>query len=192
MFKVGDEVRLKRGWTRMVVIGLTPDNEVIAKYDHGNNYWNQVTLQDYKNPEQSTNTYTRPQRGFEAWDGAPAKRMHPMPKANYNVTRGIHKGSRGTFLNRTSTDKYVLELENGDVVTVTAESVSEIVPFTFHVKALASNYRCSYEAPEGSTIRVGDLLVSESGNLYAVLRIGTKCSNPKAVFAGTRLVQEAL
>ena len=30
--RVGDIVRLAKGWTPMTVIGLTPDNEVIAQY----------------------------------------------------------------------------------------------------------------------------------------------------------------
>ena len=30
--RVGDIVRLAKGWTLMTVIGLTPDNEVIAQY----------------------------------------------------------------------------------------------------------------------------------------------------------------
>lgn len=190
MFKVGDEVRLIRGWTRMIVIGLTPDNEIIAKYDHGtNDYWNQVTLEDYKYPELAHNTYTRPQNGFVAWDGKPAERM---PNNQYNITRGAYKGSRGTFLNKTSTGKFVLELTNGIVVRVAANSVSEVVPFTFEAKAIANNYRCTYEAPEGSVIREGDLLMSNSGNVYAVLRTNTKSRCPKSIFAGRRLVTEAL
>jgi len=193
MFKIGDEVRLVRGWTRMIVIGITPDNEIIAKYDHGtNDHWNQVTLEDYKNPECAHLTYTRPMSGFAAWDGKPAERMHPMPNNQYNITRGAYKGSCGTFLNKTSTGKFVLELTNGDVVTVAAKSVSEVVPFTFEAKAIANNYRYTYEAPEGSTICEGDLLMSNSGNVYAVLQTNTKSRYPKSVFAGRRLVTEAL
>jgi hypothetical protein len=65
--RVGDIVRLAKGWTPMTVIGITPDNEVIAQYGTC------PDREDLRHPEYAQSTYTRPHYGFVQWDGAPVK-----------------------------------------------------------------------------------------------------------------------
>lgn len=191
-FPLGAEVRLNRGWTRMIVIGYMANGDLIAKYDHGTfRDWARVTLKDYDEPEHAHATQIRKPSGFTPWDGTPAERKHPMPKLRY---RTINKSAsdqvlKGTYLNTTSKGEIVLELDAGYVNTYHPDQVEEDVEFTFDVKSVANNYRCSYTAPEMSgTIQPGDLLFSATGNLYAVTAINTANRNPKGIFQGVRLV----
>lgn len=188
MFKIGDEVRLVRGWSRMIIIGFTDDGQVIAKYDRGDNSYCGVTKEDFKNPLNACSKYIRDREGFVPWDGvSPTKPTTP----NYIITKGEYKGKKGTFMGVTSRGKNVLVLENDEVITINSKSIEEIKLNTFSVKAVNTNYRCSYIVPQGYTICKGDLLVSDSGNLYFVTQINTKNTNPRGVFSGARFIRES-
>lgn len=192
MFHIGDEVRLNRGHTRMIVIGFTAYGALIAKYDHGTNRdWSRVTLENYENP-QAAGSYTRPVSGFTAWDGAPAERMHPMPTNRYRSIVG-DPTLYGDLRGRTSKGHFILEMDDGSMVTCPPDEVELDIPFTFSVKATGnSSYRCHYTVPFGAHIKIGDLLHSNGGHTYVVTAVDTKCANPKKEFKGVRLLTEAL
>lgn len=194
-FPIGAEVRLNRGWTRMIVIGYMANGDLIAKYDHGTfRDWAKVTLKDYDEPQHAHATQIRKPSGFTAWDGAPAERMHPMPQIKYRVISDPE--IKGILQGRTSTGQLILEVPQKGIPYVNVynpDQVEEDIEFTFSVKSVANNYRCSYTAPEMSgTIQPGDLLFSATGNLYAVTAINTKDRNPKGMFQGVRLVTAPL
>jgi len=190
MFKVGDAVRLNHGWTRMVVIDVQGD-EVTVKYDsEAYSVENRVTDWDFKNPQLTTNKYTRQQSGFTAWDGAsPTKVYYTMPTAaSWKVISGPYRGQVGTFLNTTSNGSFALEMEDHSILSFNPVNLEENVPATFLAKTVGSRYRCHYEVPAGANIRVGQVLVSKTGNVYVVIKTDTKERNPKSVFKGHRLV----
>ena len=190
-FKVGDLVRLIRGWTPMVIIQIK-DGQILAKY--ANNSYHPVTQEDFRNPCYcgTTSTYRRPLKGFVHWDGTPFpenKRVYPMAR-RYRTLIGTPQV--GTYLNTTSSGTFVLEMDSGAIGTYNPQQLEEDIPETFRVKATANNYSCHYEAPFGSSIQVGDVLVSDSSNVYVVLEVGTKSRNPKGTFKGRRIQTSAL
>lgn len=194
MYKIGDEVRLKRGWTRMVVIGFTSSGVMIAKYDSEDYHIDRrVKDSDFANPKFASGTKKRYPNEFVKWNGPPATKVYyTMATKIFKINAGTFTGLRGTFLNHTSNGDFVLELENGEVRSFHPSIVEEVIPFTFRAKSIANNYRCTYVAPAGSTINVGDILISDSGNVYCVLETNTKEPVTKGVFTGRRLVQEQL
>ena len=182
MFKIGDHVRLLRGWTIMTVIGFTNQGEVIAQYGPNPH------PRDLKSPEQAMSTYTRYPCGFVHWDGEPLKES--MMKI-YQINDGTFR--RGKFLNRTSNGvAIVLEFPDGTVEAFDPCELTEIIPETFLVKAIGSNYPAHYFVPEGVTLKVNDMLMSSTGNVYVVKELNTKCRNPKGTFSGVRIVTKEL
>ena len=180
--RVGDIVRLAKGWTPMTVIGLTSDDQVIAKY--GTN----PDRKDLRHPEYALSTYTRPHFGFVHWDGEPLKES--MMKT-YQINDGTFR--QGKFLNRTSNGAaFVLEFPDGTVEAFDPCDLTEIIPETFLAKAMGSNYPAHYLVPEGVTLKVNDMLLSSTGNVYVVRELNTKCRNPKGVFSGVRIVTKEL
>lgn len=193
MHNIGDEVRLIRGWTRMVVIGFTSSGVMIAKYDaESYSQMNRVQDSDFENPQYASGTKKRYPNEFVKWDGAPATKVYYTMNKTYRILSGPHAVKQGTYLSTASNGKLVLELANGEVITCNPQYADEVVPFTFRVKSIANNYRCTYTSPPGVTIRKGEILVSKSGNIYSVLETNTKERVSKGVFDGTRLVQEEL
>lgn len=175
--RVGDIVRLAKGWTPMTVIGLTPDNKAIAQY--GIN----PDLQDLRHPERALSTYTRPHYGFVQWDGKPVK-ANIMAK-RYQV---IGASTIGTFMQITTQGRFALEFDDGSVAAFHPNDLFEVVPKTFAVKAVGgNNYKTQYILPEGVEIKKGDLLLSNSGNLYTVTEIDTRSQSARA-FEGQRVV----
>lgn len=179
---VGDIVRLAKGWTPMTVIGITPDNEVIAQYGTC------PDPQDLKHPEYAQSTYTRPHYGFVQWDGAPVKGS-TMAKRYQIITSGVV----GTFIKFTSQGYTALEFDNGSVGAFDPKDLVEFYPTTFAVKAVGGNqYKTHYIQPEGVQINKGDMLFSSSGNLYFVTDVDTKNGGNIRVFEGQRVVMAAL
>ena len=175
--QVGDIVRLAKGWTPMTVIGLTPDDQVIAKY--GTN----PDREDLRHPEYALSTYTRPHFGFVQWDGKPVK-ANIMTK-RYQV---IGASTIGTFMQVTAQGRFALEFDDGSVAAFHPSDLMEVVPKTFAVKAVGgSNYKTHYILPEGVEIKKGELLLSNSGNLYTVTEIDTRNQSAR-VFEGQRVV----
>lgn len=175
--QVGDIVRLAKGWTPMTVIGLTPDNEVIAQY--GTNPF----PEDLKNPEYAHSTYTRPHYGFVRWDGAPVK--GPTMTKRYQV---VGSSMIGTFMKLTTQGLFALEFDDGTVGAFDKASLFEVIPKTFAVKAVGgNNYKTHYLLPEGAEVKKNDMLLSNSGNLYVVTDTDTQNSNAR-MFEGQRVL----
>ena len=175
--RVGDIVRLVKGWTPMTVIGLTPDNEVIAQYGTNPDH------EDLRHPERALSTYTHPHYGFVQWDGKPVK-------ANLMAKRYQLIGSPmiGTFMQLTTQGLVALEFDDGTVGAFEPHQLVEVVPKTFAVKAVGgNNYKTQYLLPEGVEIKKGELLLSNSGNLYTVTEIDTRSQSAR-VFEGQRVV----
>lgn len=175
--QVGDIVRLAKGWTPMTVIGLTPDNEVIAQY--GTNPFSE----DLRHPECAHATYTRPHYGFVRWDGKPVK--GPIMSKRYQL---IGSSMIGKFMQLTTQGMIALEFDDGTVGAFEPSKLVEFYPTTFAVKAVGgNNYKTQYLLPEGVEIKKGELLLSNSGNLYTVTEINTRSQSAR-VFEGQRVV----
>jgi len=198
MFKVGDEVRLNKGWTRMVVIQVKNNGDVKAKYDSESySRERRVSDEDFKNPAHATNTYTRNQSGFTAWDGAKATEVfYKMGNqtAQYRLIEGPDAGTIGTYHGITAGGRTILEFPNGHVAQFPESAIEEVVDFTFEVRGFTNpRYTCSYRLPaEATKVKVGNILMSSSGNLYIVKKIHTRDRNPKKTFSGCRVVTESL
>ena len=181
--RVGDTVRLVKGWTPMTVIGLTPDNEIIAQY--GTN----PDLEDLQNPERALSTYTRSHYGFTKWDGKPVKGPNTMAK-RYQL---IGTPMIGTFMQLTTLGLIAIEFTDGTIGAFEPHQLIEYYPTTFAVKAVCGNqFKTHYIQPEGVEIKKGDMLASSSGNLYVVTDINTKNSGNIQVFKGQRVLMAQL
>ena len=188
-YQLGDVVRLIRGWTPMIVIGIHTD-QMTAKY--ANNPWSLVTEWNYQNPHQSDSCYTRSFSGFTRWDGCPSKIVegHYFMPRTYRVKAtptdvGILQGT-------TSTGEMILEIK-GTIQTFQPHELVEDIPRTMKVKAANNNhYSAHYRIPEDSDIERGEFLMSESGNLYVVTDENSSSRSPKGEFKGRRLVTSAL
>ena len=175
--RVGDIVRLAKGWTPMTVIGLTPDNEVIAQY--GTN----PDREDLRHPERALSTYTRPHYGFVQWEGKPVK-ANPMAK-RYQL---IGSSMIGTFMQLTTQGLMAIEFDDGTVGAFEPHHLVEVVPKTFAIRIVGSGgYKTHCIQPEGVEIKKNDLLLSNSGNLYTVTEIDTRNQFARA-FEGQRVV----
>lgn len=191
MYKIGDIVRLKRGWTPLCVIGFDTDGDVIARYC--NRYHDPITEQNYKHPTREFD-YIRPQDAFVPWDGKPLtmKVLKPMSK-RYKTIQNSGTSKFGRLL-VVDGNNFVLKMDNGEIHEFTQDQLTEDIPFTFEVRSISQHkYRCHYSLPAGvGHVCKGDVLLSNSGNIYVVIRVDTKDSNPKGVFEGTRFVQKNL
>jgi hypothetical protein len=181
MIKVGDVVRLNRGWTAMIVLHITPDNEVWAKYASRDKHW-PITEQTYED-WRSAYSYHRDMSGFTAWDGEPINEEwnHIMPQRYRN-----HAGTiKGVLQGKTSNGMMILETDSGNITTFQPHELVEDLPDTFRAKAVSGgHYTCHYIAPTGVQIYLGDILVSDSGNMYRVMDVNTKARSNKGVFKG--------
>lgn len=189
MHKVGDVVRLNRGWTPMIVLHIQDDGELWAVYASRHQYY-PITREHYADWRHAY-SYHRPCSGFTAWDGEPINTdwNYLMPR-RYRTIKG--PAAVGTYLNTTTAGHYALELDNGEVMAFKPEHLEEDIPDTFRVKSTSNNYSCHYEVPRGVNLNPGDVLISESNNVYVVLETDTKNRNPKGVFKGRRLLTESL
>lgn len=187
MFKIGDIVRLARGWTPMVVLGFDNHNRICAAYCNKTYY--PITQEHYDFCITYAD-YIRSPNGFAHWDGKPLsyKVYKPMP-LRYRI---INTPMSGTYLTTTSNGKHVLELENGAVDAFDPSEIEEDLPNTFKVSSIKNSYSCHYELPYGVTMNLHDVLVSKSGNMYIVTEVNSKNRNPKGVFKGQRLVKQEL
>ena len=175
--QVGDIVRLAKGWTPMTVIGLTPDNKVIAQY--GTNPFSE----DLRHPERAHSTYTRPHYGFVRWDGKPVK--GPTMSKRYQL---INSSIIGKFMQLTTQGLIALEFDDGTVGAFEPSKLVEVVPKTFALRIVGSGgYKTHCIQPEGVEIKKGELLLSNSGNLYIVTEIDTRSQSAR-VFEGQRVV----
>jgi hypothetical protein len=189
-FHIGDEVRLLRGWTRMIIIGFRNNGDILAKYDRGEpGDWSKVCLADYKYPE-ANHSYARPKSGFVRWDRGP-KGAYTMPIQTYRLIE--NPAIKGELRGRTAKGDLLLETPDGQIYTMSPKYVELDIPFTFSVKATGNKgYNCDYILPDYATVAVGQMLHSNGGHTYIVTRVDTKCQHPKGVFKGVRLLTEQL
>ena len=189
MHKIGDIVRLNRGWTPMIVLHIDNGGELWAVYARRDDY-SHITRWHYQNYRDAY-SYHRHHTGFSKWDGKPINTdwNYIMPR-RYRTIKG--PAAAGIYMNTTTAGDMVLELDSGDVQVFKPHHLEEDLPDTFRVKATANNYSCHYEVPRGSEIRFHDTLISDSGNVYLVMELDTKNRNPKGVFKGRRLLTEQL
>ena len=185
--QIGDHVRLNKGWTLMTVIGYD-GNEVIAQYGPD------PSPESFDRPDLALSTYTRPHWGFTPWDKEPVKVTSKMAKTFQTKEKNSR---RGVLLSKSSNGAFVLELEDGSVEAFLEDDIYEVVPFTFSVKSVSSNYPVSsnyriHYLLESGNVEVGNLLLSDSGNLYLVMEVDTRSARPKGTFQGVRLKTEAL
>ena len=188
MFKIGDVVRLNRGWCPMIVLNVD-EMGVWAVYARRTNEYH-ITRWHYANWREA-HSYNRLSSGFTAWDGVPINTdwNFIMPR-RYRAIKG--PAFAGIYMNTTSAGDMVLELDNGEVKVFKPHHLEEDIPDTFRVKATANNYSCHYEVPPGVDIKVNDVLISDSSNVYVVIETETKNRNPKGIFKGRRVVTEVL
>lgn len=188
MFKIGDFVRLKAGWTRMVVVH-TGVSAVTAAYCKTGDGQKQIA-----NP-QLYSGYTRSASGFVMWkENETKKEENAMPK----LYQTKEKTARyGTYLAKNSDGKIVLEMKDSSNMfeAFDPKDVEEVLPWTFYAVVVGAGsgrrHECHYSTKKNA-VNVGDLLLSDSGNLYRVKQVNTKCADPKKEFAGARLQTEKL
>lgn len=190
MLKRGDVVRLNRGWTPMIVLYVDPDGEVWAVYASRSPDYH-ITEEHYYfwNIYAQTN---RPMSGFTLWDGAPINLEWNYIMTNrYKSIKKPHVS--GVFLNTSSQGKIIIETDIGDIVVLDPEDATRDIPTTFRVKGMGSNYyTANYILPDGVDIAEGDMLISETNNVYVVTEMNTEALNNKGLFKGSRVVKSPL
>lgn len=188
MFKLGDVVRLSRGWTPMIVIALHKNGTLTAKY--ANNCWDRVKRSDYNckaNRSYSvTNSYTRAHSGFVPWTGAPISKENFIMPTRYKSKNQPHIA--GEFLNNTRNGDVVIETDHNGIIILKADEAVLDIPTTFKVQSCNNrNYTAHYILPKGVTFTGGELLISDSGNIYVVTKLDTEAVNNKGVFCGKQI-----
>lgn len=184
-FMIGDRVRLARGWTVMCVIHIDDDGNVRAKY--ANKDYNPVTKEDFADPEYAESCYTRHFSGFVPWDGNPKEGYIQMPKLNYKTPDGSLVSIRGNNKDGAK----ICEFEDGSVGVFQISELVELIPYTITVK---NHYGIAYDVQvdEDSGFVRGDVLVSDTGEMYAVTRLDSKSKRTKPVKFLSKLLVEYL
>jgi uncharacterized protein YodC (DUF2158 family) len=186
---VGSHVRLNSGWTRMVILSIDSSGKCHAAYWH-KNY--QPKFAWFENPREYSDQH-RHISDFTNWDGHPLARqlneefpMNPRFQMNSGALRC------GTYLTRTSNGDFVLEMDDNVVESFNPSELMEIIAYTAKVQSVKSSYTCEYSFAQGITVYEGELLISDSGNMYKVMKTNTMCRQVKKQFKGRRLVTEPL
>lgn len=184
-FMIGDRVRLARGWTVMCVIHIDDKGNVRAKY--ANKHYNPVTKEDFDDPEYAESCYTRHFSGFVPWDGNPKEGYIQMPKLNYKTPDGSLVSIRGNNKDGAK----ICEFEDGSVGVFQINELVELIPYTITVK---NHYGSTYDVQvdEDSGFVCGDVLVSDTGEMYAVTRLDSKSKRTKPVKFLSKLLVEYL
>lgn len=184
-FMIGDRVRLARGWTVMCVIHIDDKGNVRAKY--ANKHYNPVTKEDFDDPEYAESCYTRHFSGFVPWDGNPKEGYIQMPKLNYKTPDGSLVSIRGNNKDGAK----ICEFEDGSVGVFQISELVELIPYTITVK---NHYGSAYDVQvdEDSGFVRGDVLVSDTGEMYAVTRLDSKSKRTKPVKFLSKLLVEYL
>lgn len=215
--KVGDAVRLKKGWTKMWVVKVTHDM-AYATYASG--------CKSCVNPPMDPNfyDYARHFREFVIWNpnDPEAKvdhsaREHCVCGRDADCSQAIdnafnkphaegesamvtkkpndlyetleRKPRYGTFITTNSVGQLVLEMkgEGGRVEAFDEDKIRKVVPYTFEASCATANHRRAHYVGNPGDVKVGDVLVSESGNIYYVRAINTGSESPRKVFRGSKL-----
>lgn len=181
---VGDFVRLRNGWTKMVIIDINNFGVAIAKYTHRS----EPTASDFKHPMSVPGTKRRRLSEFVLW-----KEKENIMKKRYRV-KGItaFKGEVAQEIGMTSKGDIVVEFSGlSGFGCFHPSELEEVIPYTFSVKSLVGNHRCHYEF-ERPCFSTGDVIQSNSGNIYVVTGVDTRSGRPKKVFEGYKLKKEKI
>jgi len=189
-FNPGDEVRLVRGYTKMIVLGYVSERQcsyqdhIVAKYaSYG------VLDSDFEQPLSAYHTKRRYQNDFVFWDGEDeTKDKKVITKFRNKINNDVFEGQ---LLNRSSNGSFVIELTNTKVVVYSSSEVEEIKPVVFSCKGINGRFTTTYIAPTDSCISVGDVLVSSSNNMYIVTGVNVD-RNAAREFKGYRLMRGEL
>lgn len=182
-FKIGDRVRLNNGWTEMKVFTVR-GYFIEARYLNNQHIENSLRHEDH----------------FVYWDentsNKPNQNEHKYePKENTIMLYQVKDTEDyGTFLTTNSVGQMILEMKgtNGGVKAFDKDLLTEVTPYTFMVKGLADmSYNAHYTGAEGK-FKKGDILISETGNMYCVEKLDTKSKTSKGDFKGRRLVTEEI
>lgn len=191
MHRVGDVVRLNRGWTPMIVLHISEDEELYAIYARRNDDHYPITLRHYENYRDAY-SYHRHTSEFTAWDGKPINtEWNYIMTRRYRTTQGTPQA--GVYMNTTSNGDVILEMDiTREIKTFNPLHLEEDIPDTFRVRNTVNNYSYHYEVPSGVDVQVGDVLITDNNNIVIVLETKTKSRNHKGLFNGRRLVTEHL
>ena len=183
-FKVGDRVRLKTGWTEMKVFKVIGD-EIEARY------------LNYMDVEKHPRDYT----DYTYWDGntdLKGKSWNERKQQAMEITMSLYqvKGTQeyGTYLTTNSTGQMVLEMKGagGAVKAFNKDELEEVVPYTIKVQGVTdTSYFANYEIAEGKVAK-GDIIISESGNMYMVKELNTRSKSSKGEFKGRKLTTQEI
>lgn len=188
-FKVGQHVRLKRGWTKMTVIGFSYDGYVIASY------LTDIPDDDYQDPHMAYSTQSRHYSSFTEWDGHPQARTldQKMPRnTNQPSTRyQTNYGHTGIQVGSTTDGKPILEFASGNIGAYDPSLLKEVLADGFEAVDMMTNRGYIYELSKGHVI-VGDILVSERNVLLRVTKPILATPGKHATFVGHRLVRESM
>lgn len=197
--QVGDKVRLTTGWTRMVILSISQNGFTIAKYDKY-----PISEDSFRNPLHASGTQRRHLHRFTAWTGGEEYQLdHPCsekgrkqrkkPMSQQYRTNHFATSVIGTRVGTAKNGDTILEMDRGGIEVFDPKNLIRVVPFTFQVKAVSGNgYRCNYTLAPGLRVQLNELLMSESGNLYAVIDVDTECEHPKGQFKGHRITKSEL
>jgi hypothetical protein len=182
-FKEGDFVRLRNGKTKMIVV-QTLSSSVYANY-----------RPPELDPHSHLHDQCRPYERFILWDD-----NDPLAQVNKHFPESTEPMSKptlyqtkedtpryGTELAINSEGQRVLEMrgEKGVVEAFDKDQLTKVVPYTFSAKTYKespTHFTC-----QKGQVKVGDVLLYQSGNIYTVTAIDTACGSAIGAFKGSKL-----
>lgn len=203
-FAVGDLVRLKRGWTMMQVIWVSPCmNRIRAKY--ANNSYYPVTSFDFETPFAACSCQTRANAEFVYWD-------KPICNASYYNREYYQKSGEpkmkqfmlkrvpsarpttdviGTQVGTTKDGRIILEFQDGYVEIHQSDNIREFKQRALKLRAANNGRDYNFLISEDAQLSEDDLVVSEEGSIYTVVDANfVYHRTPSTWFKGKRLVTQ--
>lgn len=163
-FKIGDSVRLKKGWTEMIVIRIDHSGRIKAKY-------HKASKKDFENPNLATSCKTRHESQFDSWTDVKLE-DEPVNNSKKYTTKGRNPRT-GTYLNTTTGGDIVLEMDDPKytVETFHPRKLKEIRSKYFAARAVnGTNSYVRYfrmtQKQEAEGLRVNDLMIDKHHNMF--------------------------
>lgn len=191
-FKLGDFVRLKTGYSKMQIVDIKLKFTVPGDAYH-------IITAEYYDPKAKMKclSKTRHEFDFTFWEEKVdvEDEVETYDRKDIMLYQTKEKKPRyGTYLANDSQGRIVLEMKSPSGVFVEAfkeDDVEEVVPYTFEVEPFRTSRvnrnNWHYISQEGQVV-VGDILLSDRGNMYRVVRVNTKNKETKKEFKGRKLV----
>lgn len=203
-FAVGELVRLKRGWTMMQVIWVSPCmNRIRAKY--ANNSYYPVTSFDFEAPFAACSCQTRANGEFVYWDkpicnASYYNREYYRKSGEPKVKQFMLKTARanrptsdiiGTHVGTTKEGLMILEFRDGYLETHVMDNLREFKQRGIKLRAANNGREYYFLISEGAQLSNDDLVVSEEGSIYTVVDANFDYQrSPSTWFKGKRLVTQ--